>query len=136
MMPLIRKRLQMHIVLFHSHGLLSHRWCGTSIPTPDTHEKKLNGDKCACYDVREVQSIEDGSESGDTMSWTSESILPAIFFVLASAVRPLEYQREDDGFNAGHERGDTKINVIVGGSCRRVEELAIQKVENYLTGYR
>ena len=122
----------MHVVLLHPEGLLSHRRSRASVSALDTHKKELYGNKRACHNIRKVQGVEDGSQSGDAVSLTSEPILSPILFIFARTVRPVEYQRKYHGFNAGQEGRNAKIDVVVRRSSRRVEELSVQKMKNYL----
>ena len=93
----------------------------------------MEGKKCARNDVRQIESVEDRFEgAGAAGGPAAVTIVTLAFFVLAGAVGPLEDEREDDGFDAGGERADTKIDVVVGHFRRGTEELAIQDAEKDL----
>lgn len=115
----------MHLIL--SPSLLNRS------PVPALHTSKSNLDphKCAGDDIGHVQRIKRSTPGLRPLGWSeAQTVHFGAFFVFAAAVGPLEYQAEDDGFDASHEAGDSEVDVVVGRCFGWGEEFSIQEMEN------
>lgn len=119
-------------LIFYSERLPPSGGRGT-ISTLDTHEEQLERKHSAGDDVRKVRGIKGRLHHAFALSRHAEAAELCTFSELAGTVGPLEHEREEDSFDAGHERGDAEVDVVVCGGCSRAEESAVEEVEEDLS---